>query len=291
MALLFIGLGLCGTGGLSLEGLRAARACRKVYVELYTSVVPCLRVDELRTLIGKEVKQVGRGELEGDWVKELVEEARWDDVAILTPGDPFIATTHEAVRLEAIKRGVEVRVIHAASIASAIPGATGLSFYKFGRPATVVYPEPGYAPQTAYDVVKENLARGLHTLLLLDVRAERGVYMTAGEAIRILLDIERGRREGLLTEGSLVVAVARAGCADVKVRGGRAARVAELELGPPPHSLVVPGPLHFIEKEALMLIAGVSEEEVRDHEARMAEVVRGAQAHRRASAGGPCSFN
>ncbi|MEM4699684.1 MAG: diphthine synthase [Candidatus Nezhaarchaeales archaeon] len=274
MTLFFIGLGLCGAGGLSLEGLKLARACERVYVELYTSLVPHLELSELSRLIGKEVKQVSRQELEGKWVLGLIEEAKEADVAILTPGDPFVATTHEAIRLEAVRRGVRVRVVNSASIASAISGATGLSFYKFGRPATVVYPEPGYSPQTAYDVVKENLARGLHTLLLLDLRAERGVYMTAREAIHILMGLERERREGLLTEDALVVAAARVGCADASVRAGRAVRVAEYALGPPPHSLVIPGPLHFVEREAMMLIAGASEEEVLAHEARMAELAK-----------------
>lgn len=274
MTLFFIGLGLCGAWGLSIEGLRLARACERVYVELYTSLVPHLELSELSRLIGKEVERVSRRELEGEWVESLIEEAREADVAILTPGDPFVATTHEAIRLEAVKRGVRVRVVHSASIASAIPGATGLSFYKFGRPATVVYPEPGYAPQTAYDVVKENLTRGLHTLLLLDLREERGVYMTAREAIHILIGLDRERREGLVTEDALVVAVARVGCADASVRAGRAVKVAEYDLGPPPHSLVIPGPLHFVEKEALMLVAGASEEEVLAHEARMAELAK-----------------
>ncbi|MCX8204333.1 MAG: diphthine synthase [Candidatus Nezhaarchaeota archaeon] len=274
MTLYLIGLGLCSAKSLSIEGLKAAMACDKVYVELYTSLMPHLELDELRSLIGKEVKKVGREELEGKWAGRLVEEARDIDVAILTPGDPFIATTHEALRLEALKRGVKVRVIHAASIASAISGATGLSFYKFGRPATVVYPEPGYVSEAAYDVVKENLERGLHTLLLLDLKAERGMYMTAREAIHILLSIDRGRREGILTENSLVVAVARAGCSDVAVRAGRAVKVAEYELGPPPHSLVVPGALHFIEKEALVLMAGASGEEIMAHEVKMAEVTK-----------------
>jgi len=251
-----------------------ARRCSEVYVELYTSLVPGLSLGELGRLLGKEVKQVGRREVEGRWAEEVIERARRVDVALLTPGDPFIATTHIALRLEALRRGVDVRVVHAASTATAIPGLTGLSFYKFGRSATVVYPGPGYAPEAAYDTVKENLERGLHTMLFLDLRAEEGVYMTAPEAIHVLLGLERERREGVFTEESLVVAVARAGCSDVKVRAGRAERVAKAELGPPPHSLVVPGLLHFVEREALMLVAGASQDELESHEERVSRMLR-----------------
>jgi len=269
LTLYFIGLGLCGVKGLTLEGLEAVKRCRRVYVEHYTSLVPGLGLGELERLLEGKVQAVDRGFLEGEGAEKVLEEALEDDVALLTPGDPFIATTHNALRLEALKRGVKVKVVHSASVASAVPGATGLSFYKFGRTATVVYPEPNYVPEAAYDAVKENLAMGLHTLLLLDLKVERGAFMKAPEALRILLDIEARRGEGVLTKDAVVVAVARAGCDDVEVKAGSVGRLVEAELGPPPHSLVVPGPLHFMEEEALKLIGGAGEDELAVHRERV----------------------
>lgn len=276
MTLYFIGLGLCSPRDLSMRGLEAAKRCSKVYVELYTSPTPSLRLEDLQALLGKEVKLVGRGDVEGAWAEGLMEEAARMDVALLTPGDPFIATTHNALRLEALRRGVKVYTIHAASVASAIPGATGLSFYRFGRAVTLVRPEPGYAPEAAYDVVKENLLRGLHTLLLLDQGVERGEAMSIPEALRALLEVEGRRGEGLLTEDALVVAVARVGCDDMEVRAGRAGRLLKVDMGPSPHSLVVPGLLHFLEEEALKLVAKASEDDLSLHRSRMERLARGA---------------
>jgi len=108
---------------------------------LYTSLLPELDLSRLEGLVGKRVVRLRRSDLEGG-EEAILRRAERGTVAILVPGDPFVATTHVAVRLEAIKRGIRTKVIHAPSIVSAVCGATGLQSYKFGRSVTVVYPEP-----------------------------------------------------------------------------------------------------------------------------------------------------
>ncbi len=269
MTLFFVGMGLHDHLDLTFKGVEIARRCDKVYVELYTSLMAGLNLRNLEEILGRKVHVLSRGDLEGAKAQEILREAMEDDVALLVPGDPFIATTHIALKIEAKKLGVEVKTVHAASIASAIPGLTGLSFYKFGRKATVVYPEPNYRPEAAYDVVKENLLRGLHTMLLLDVKAEQGLYMTVPEALRILLDVEEKRREGVLSPEALAVGVSRAGSLNPEVKACSIERLLSLDLGPPPHTLVIPGDLHFMEEEALMYLCGATKDEVEVHKRRL----------------------
>ena len=265
MTLYFVGMGLHDHRDLTLKGLEVARSCDKVYVELYTSLMAGLKVEDLEGLLGRRVTVLSRSDLEGRRAVEIVEEASRLNVALLVPGDPFIATTHVALRVEAMRRGVDVKVVHGASIASAAPGLTGLSFYKFGRSVTVVYPEPGYMPEAPYDVLRDNASRGLHTLMLLDIKAERGAYMTVPEALRLLMEIEERRGEGVVDGDMLVVGVARAGSMEPSIAAGGLMRVLEVDLGPPPHTLIVPGELHFMEEEALISICGVKREEVEAH--------------------------
>ena len=53
-------------------------------------------------------------------------------------GDPFCATTHSDLFLRAIKHGIKVKVIHNASIMSAV-GITGLQVYLFGPSISIPF--------------------------------------------------------------------------------------------------------------------------------------------------------
>ncbi len=268
MVLTFIGMGLHDPLDLSVKGVETAKRCDKVYVEHYTSLMPGFTIKDLEKLLKRKVEVLTREDLEGEKGKKLVEEAKVKDVALLTPGDPFIATTHVTLRLAAKKAGVEARVIHSSSIATAAPGLVGLSFYKFGKTATVVYPEPGYYPETPYDVLKENLRRGLHTLLVLDLKVERGLYMSIPEALQILLSIEERRLEKVLDLNTLVVGIARAGSLSPTVKAESIERLMKISFGPPPHSLIFPGRLHFIEEEALIELCEAPRDVIEKHKAK-----------------------
>lgn len=255
-SLIFIGLGLCDELDISLRGLEEARGADKVYLELYTSLMPGLSIEGLERLLNKRVFMVGRGDLEEGFRGAILREAMASKVALLVPGDPYIATTHVALRLQAESLGVETKVVHNSSIFSAAPGLTGLSCYKFGRSVTVTYCEEGVVDETPYDVVKENRVRGLHTLTFLDLRVEEGRFMSFNEGLQILSSIEGRRGEGVVTKKTLVVGVARAGSLTQTVRGGYVEDLIEFNFGPPPHIMIFPGRLHFIEAEALVKLTG-----------------------------------
>ncbi len=167
-------------------------------------------------------------------------------MAVLVPGDPLVATTHSSVLLEARKSGLETRVIHSSSIISAI-AETGLQIYKFGRVATVVYPEKNFFPHTPYLILKQNLSISAHTLLLLDVK-DRERYMTVPEAIDLLLEIESKEKAGIFTPETNCIGLARLG-SNPAIKYAPASELRRADLGPPPHSLIVPAALHFAEEE------------------------------------------
>ncbi|MDI6643123.1 MAG: diphthine synthase [Candidatus Hodarchaeaceae archaeon] len=250
--LVFIGLGLHGEG-ISLGGLREAQGADAIYAEFYTSLIPGVDAKRLEQKIGKPIKIVGREVVEGN-PEEILEAARKGKVAFLVPGDPMVATTHIDLRLRAAKAGIATKIIHGASIASAAAGLAGLQSYKFGPSATVPFPDnPSARP---YEILVENRGRGLHTSLLLDIRTEEGRAMTANEAIEIMAGLEKKLQKNAFTPDTLAVVVARAGSEDAMVRADCIEKLANLDFGSPPHVLIVPGKLHFVEAEALRVFAG-----------------------------------
>jgi diphthine synthase len=252
-SLKFIGLGLYSEQGMSLEGLEKAKSAGKVLLESYTSLLPGLDLQNLEKLVGKKVKIVDRRYVEDG--KELLSLSSSEDVAMLVAGDPFVATTHVDLRIRAAKLGIPVEVYNAPSIISVAPGAVGLQNYKFGRSSTITFPPPH--SDVPYDTLKLNRGSGLHTLFFLDLKAEEKKFMSVGEAIRLLIAMEKKRGEGVIRKDLIFIGLARVGGPEQFIKAGRGEELADLDFGTPPHAIIVPGNLHFMEVEALIMFAGV----------------------------------
>ena len=111
-----------------------------------------------------------------------------------------------------------------------------------------------------YERILENKLRGLHTLVLLDIREEEGRYMTSQQAVRWLMDAEQRAGSGLIKDDAIICACARLGAKDEKVAAGYPDKMEALDMGAPLHTLVVPGNLHFMEAMALVMLAGAPKE-------------------------------
>jgi len=259
--LIFIGLGLFDEKDISLRGVEEAGDADHVFAELYTSLLAGLSLRRLEETLRKKITVVDRRTLEDESGEVMLREAERGKVAFLVPGDPLISTTHIDLRIRAEKRGIKTRVVHAASIVSAVMGLSGLQNYKFGRSVTVPFLKNGLVSQTPYEVIAENKARNLHTLCFLDVDADKRRYMRIKEALRILLSLEEKIQRGFFTLKSLVVGISRAGASDGVVKAGSVKDLMAYDFGDPPHVLVVPAErLHFMEAEALCVLAGAPEQ-------------------------------
>lgn len=76
------------------------------------------------------------------------------------------ATTHSDLVLRAKQAGVEVRVVHNASIMNAA-AACGLQLYLFGHTISMVFFDDTWRPDSWYEKIAANRKMGLHTLCLL----------------------------------------------------------------------------------------------------------------------------
>lgn len=251
--LVFVGLGLHDEKGITLRGLEEARAADVVFAEFYTSVLLGTRVSAVEALVGKPVRRLDRDQVETG--TEILNSAKDRRVAFLVAGDPMVATTHVDLRLRAAAAGIPTRIVHGVSIQGAAAGALGLQAYKFGRTTTVPFPSPGFYPTSPLDPIRENRRAGLHTLVLLDLR-EDGTFLDPKQAVLSLLDMAKAVSAPEFGPDTLVCVLGRVGSPEVRIVSGRAADVVTRDLGPPLHCIVVPGTLHFLEKEALIAFAG-----------------------------------
>ena len=248
----FIGLGLYSENGISLDGLEKAKMADVVLLESYTNLLPGLKLTSLEALVGKKVKIVTRKDVEDG--KEILSLASSNSVAMLVAGDPFVATTHLDLRIRATKKGIPTETVNAPSIISAAPGAVGLQNYKFGKSSTITFPPP--SSDVPYDTLKLNRGAGLHTLFFLDLRAEENMFMSVGEAVKLLLEMESRRGEGIINENTMLIGLARVGGPEQFIKAGTPRDLINLDFGKSPHAIIAPGRLHFMEAEALLLFTG-----------------------------------
>ncbi|MDI3483071.1 MAG: diphthine synthase [Candidatus Methanomethylophilaceae archaeon] len=252
--LLFVGLGLSGVDGMTVKALRELQGCDIIYGEFYTSNLLGAGKEELEEVIGKKVILLDRSEVEE--TEKVIEAAKERKVAFVTAGDTMAATTHIDLRIRAKEEGIATRLIHGVSVFSACPSSLGLQPYKFGRTITLPFRGDNWLPRSPYDHLVENKKRGLHSLVLLDIRAEEGRYMSAKEGIEWILAAEDLYGEGLLDEKSVICVASRIGSDDEMTVCERPRSLLSKDLGKPLHSLVIPGTLHFMEAYALVSFAG-----------------------------------
>jgi diphthine synthase len=110
--------------------------------------------------------------------------------------------------------------------------------------------------ETPYAVIAQNKKLGLHTLCLLDIKTDEKRFLSIRDGLKALLKVEVKRKEKVVTMETLVVGISKAGSNDPTVRAGFIRDVLDCNFGDPPHSLIFPGELHFMESEALIVLAG-----------------------------------
>jgi diphthine synthase len=252
--LVFVGLGLNDEYGITLKGLEEIKTATDVFMETYTSRMPDFNLQNFEALCGKKICFITRQILEEENGKQLLQAAEAGKVVFLVPGDPFIATTHVTLRIDAEKLGIRTRIVHGISIMSAIVSLSGLHNYKFGKTVTVPFPET--SAETPYNVVAQNKKLGLHTLCLLDLREPENRYLTINQAFETLQTVEVHKQEKIVTPDTVAVGIARAGSDNPVLKAGFVKDLVAFDFGAPPYSLVFPGDLHFMETDALVAFAG-----------------------------------
>ncbi|RME79024.1 MAG: diphthine synthase [Methanobacteriota archaeon] len=225
---------------LTSRGLEYCKEADEIYLDRYTVLVEGAK-EKLEKQIGKEVKEAGREFLES---KEPLEIAKDKDIAIISIGDPFFATTHISLYVQAKERGVGVKVAHNSSIVN-IVGRTGLSPYKLGGTVTIARWLENYKPSSPIERIGNNIKAGLHTLVLADI--SNGENMGIEEFVRTARAMEEKEGSKVFKR---VICVSRAGLDNEKILYVEFDELPSLAIESP-YSILVPAELSSYEKENL----------------------------------------
>jgi diphthine synthase len=250
----FVGIGINGYRGLSLHALDILKKCDKVYVERFTSDLSDSDIGSLGSVLGVTVKPVERWFVEDG--REILENAKSRQVALVTYGDPMIATTHGELRSRAAADSIRTSVIHSASGIYSSIGETGLHHYKFGRMVTIMSDKQSAI--SVYNTIFDNLLSGCHTLILTEYSSgENGsaFHLSPIEAFKLLLEVEADQKYGVFSDSTFAVVASRVGTDGQQIMSGRVGSLASSGFGEGPHSVIITGPLHFTESKALILLS------------------------------------
>ncbi|XWS71229.1 hypothetical protein CRYUN_Cryun03dG0120900 [Craigia yunnanensis] len=242
--LYIIGLGLGDERDITLRGLDAVKKCEKVYIEAYTSLLSFgLSKNGLSTvekLYGKPIILADRKMVE-EKVDNILSEACGSDVAFLVVGDPFGATTHTDLVVRAKTLGVDVKVVHNASVMNAI-GICGLQLYRYGNLKLIR--SLSHTDIRVKEPTLESLCRGRK-------QYEPPRYMSINTAIEQLLEVEQKHGESAYDEDTDCVGFARLGSEDQMIVAGTMRQLQMVDFGKPLHCLVIVGKTHPVEEEML----------------------------------------
>jgi diphthine synthase len=222
-----------------------------VYIERFTGVLTEVDIQGLNSLLEMHTIPVQRWFVEDG--RDLLEAARTKDVALVTYGDPLIATTYSELRSRATKNSIKTAILHSASGIASIIGESGLHVYKFGRMVTMT--SELHSAVTVYNTIFQNLLAGSHTLILTEYNhndeSKEPFFLDPSSVFKMLLDAERAHKQEVFSDDTFAVVASRVGMQDQKITSGKVKSLMKLEFGIGPHSVIITGALHFTETQAL----------------------------------------
>ena len=234
--LYIIGLGL-NEKGISQEGIKAVKKCKKIYLENYTVEIP-YSAKQLEENLGKKIIIVDREFVEKF---KVFEEVKKESIALLVYGSPLTATTHISLIQEAKKRKIEYKILYNASILDAI-GETGLQLYKFGKIASMPKwdENKNYKPESFIEIIKENKSIKAHSLILIDIDLE---FSKALEQLEISAENKKIKLDRITICSML-------GTKNSKIFYDTIENFKDKKINSP-FCFIIPSELHFIEREVL----------------------------------------
>ena len=253
--LFFIGLGISGFKSIPSEALDVLSKADIVYLEQFTSPIEKSDLIKIKNATKGEFKTAKRWQVEDG--NEILKNSKEKKIILLSYGDPYIATTHIELRTRAIREKIKTHSIHASSSLTATIGECGLHFYKIGRIATIMSEMKSLT--TPYYVIYKNIIEGNHTILLLEYNQDKSFFLDPKDALNELLETEKGQKRNIINLSTFVIIASRIGLKDQRIIAGKISSLKEKDFGQAPHTVIIPGRLHFTESDALKILGECSD--------------------------------
>lgn len=252
----FVGLGISGAKSIPHEALEVLSKADIVYLEQFTSPIGKSDLAKIKKMTNGEFKAAKRWLVEDG--NEILKKAKRKKVVLLSYGDPYIATTHIELRIRAIQEKIKTYSIHASSSLTSMIGECGLQFYKVGKIATIMSEMNSLT--TPYYVIYKNIIEGNHTVLLLEYNQDKDFFLDPKDALLGLIETEKGQKRNVIDYSTYAIVVSRIGFKDQSIISGKISSLKKINFGKPPHTVIIPGRLHFTESDALKKLGNCIDE-------------------------------
>jgi len=258
----FAGLGVSGTNSISLETKKVLSDADIVYLDQFTSPINKSEFEKISQMVKGKLK-IGKRWIIEDGT-EILKNAKKKNVVLLSYGDPYVATTHIELRTRAILEKIKTKSIHAASSITAMIGECGLHYYKVGRIVTIMNEMKQMT--TPYYIIYKNLLEGNHTLLLLEFNHDSKFFLEPYKALMQIINTEKEQKRKVTSLNTFVIVASRIGFKNQKIIAGKISSLKKIKFGKPPHSIIIPGQMHFTESDALKVLAKCIDEPLNNSE-------------------------
>ena len=252
----FIGLGISNSKSIPLEAVEVLKKADIVYLEQFTSPISQQELVKIKSLSDAEFKDGKRWLVEDG--KEILSNSKKKNVVLLSYGDPYIATTHIELRVRALQDKIKTKSIHASSSITSIIGECGLQYYKVGKVATIMSDMKSLT--TPYYTIYKNLIDGSHSVLLLEYNQDKNFFLDPKDALNGLLETEKEQKRSVINSSTFAIVASRIGMDTQKIISGKLSKLVKTDFGKPPHTIIIPGRLHFTESDALKVLSECTDE-------------------------------
>jgi len=252
----FVGLGISGISELSDNTVSIIKNADTVYLESFTSPISETEKEQLANMCDGEFKIAKRWLVEDG--NEILENAKKREVVLISYGDPYIATTHLELKTRAVTDKIETKTIHSSSIVSSLIGEIGLQYYKVGKILTIMNDPKSMI--TPYNTISNNLLSKMHSVILLEYNEDKSFFLAPQDALSLLLDAEKIQNRKIISLDTFAIIASRIGKNDQNITSGKISNLIKKEFGNPPHTIIIPGSLHFTESNAVKIVTDCIDE-------------------------------
>ena len=254
----FIGLGVSGISELSNNTISIIKNAEIVYLESFTSPISEDEKIQLKNISTGKFKIAKRWLVEDG--NEILDNAKEKETVLISYGDPYIATTHLELKTRAIQDNIETKTIHSSSIISSLIGEAGLHYYKVGKVLTIM--DDPKSIITPYNTIFDNLLNRIHSVILLEYNEDKSFFLEPQNALSMLLDCEEKQKRKIISSETFAIIASRIGKNDQRIISGNISNLIKNKFGKPPHSIIIPGKLHFTESDAVKMVTECLDEPI-----------------------------
>ncbi len=247
----FVGLGISGFVGIGSDVIKILKKADVVFLEIFTSPISKSELLKIKKLVKGDFKIATRWMVEDG--KAILSEAKKKIVVLLSYGDPYVATTHIELRRRAISEKIKTRTIHAASAITSLVGECGLHHYKIGKVVTMMKDQQ--SASSVYYTIYQNLIAENHTVIILEYNNDAKFFLNPKDAFSNLLLAENEQKRNVVNESTFAIVASRIGMKTQNITAGKLSNLKKLDFGKPPHTIIIPGRMHFTESDALVVLA------------------------------------